>query len=297
VSAWDPRALAPPVPRLPARAAPLSREDSLVIVRSIASADRLSEAAASTITAKADGNPFFLEELSWATLTAGDDAIGGTTPPSVTEVLRARIDRLPDATRQILSVAAVLGREVPTRVLAGVAPDPAALHAELGALKRLELLHDQPHAAEPTLVFKHALTQEAAYQRLSPPEQSRLHESVGILLEQLYAGRLPLVEDRLAYRFGRTKRADKAVAYLTQVGDRASRNHAMVEAGMSFRAARQHVEQLAEGSRRDRLRLDLVAREAICLMEIGDFPASITLITGAQDLFDRNEDLALRGSC
>jgi tetratricopeptide (TPR) repeat protein len=215
----------------------------------------------------------------------------------VTDVLRARIDRLPEATRQVLTVAAVLGREFSTTLLQAVAPDPDRLDTQLAALKQLKLLHDQPQASEPALVFKHALTQEAAYEQLAASERTRLHEAAGRALEQLFAGRLDTVLDPLAHHYGLSMDHEKAVAYLTRVGDRASRNYAMAEAVTAFHAARQHVARLADPRERDRRRLDLLAREAMCLLHSGDFPACITLIRGAQEQIDRADDLTLRGSC
>jgi transcriptional regulator with AAA-type ATPase domain/tetratricopeptide (TPR) repeat protein len=276
---------------------PLSREDSLRVVRSVAPSDRLPDAIAAAIAAKADGNPFFLEELSWAAVTQSLEASAVTAPRSITDVLRARIDRLPETTRRILTVAAVLGREFSTSLLQAVVRDRDTLEPEVRALKRLELLHDQPQVAEPTLVFKHALTQEAVYERLDLAARQGLHAAAGEALEALYAGRLDPVQDRLAYHFARTDRADKAVFYLTRVGDRALRQYAVREAVGAFRDARRHAERFVDPWERDRVRLDLIRREATCRLYAGDFPAVLALITEGQALLDRTDDLPLRGSC
>jgi tetratricopeptide (TPR) repeat protein len=247
---------------------PLSRQDSLAVVRSIASADRLSDVTATSISTRADGNPFFLEELSWAALTQGAEVVTGAAPRSVTDVLRARIDRLPEATRQVLTVAAVLGREFSTTLLQAVAPDPDRLDPELAALKRLELLHDQPQASEPALVFKHALTQEAAYERLEASERTRLHEAAGRALERLFAERLDTALDQLAYHYGLSTDHEKAVAYLTRVADRAAAGYALEEALTALDHAVAHAQRLT-GLERERQLVMIRTRYGLPMMMLG----------------------------
>jgi len=62
---------------------------------------------------RAEGNPFFLEELSRVALVPGAPAV----PDTVHAVLQTRIDRLSDVPRQLLQTAAVIGREVPKTLL------------------------------------------------------------------------------------------------------------------------------------------------------------------------------------
>jgi predicted ATPase len=115
---------------------PLSRDDSLQVVRSMLSAERLVDLVSEEIVAKADGNPFFLEQLA---LHAGE-ARDLMVPDSIHDVVMARIDRLPDETKQLLQTAAVIGREFSSRLLSAVWHDPGTLENRLRELSRLEFI-------------------------------------------------------------------------------------------------------------------------------------------------------------
>jgi class 3 adenylate cyclase len=99
---------------------PLSRDDSIHIVRSVLPTERVIELLTEEIVAKGDGNPFFLEQL---TLHAGEAAGVRSdllVPDTIHDVVMARIDRLPEATKRVLQTAAVIGREFPSRLLAAL---------------------------------------------------------------------------------------------------------------------------------------------------------------------------------
>ena len=99
---------------------PLSREDSLSVVRSVRRADAVSDRVAEVILAKAEGNPFFLEELSRVVDAPSEFAVRRPqVPDTIQEVLLARIDRLAETPRRLLQTAAVFGQEVPLRAPPG----------------------------------------------------------------------------------------------------------------------------------------------------------------------------------
>ena len=87
-------------------------------------------------------------------------------------MLSARIDRLPESTKQVAQTAAVLGRIFEYRALTTVcASGPAPERIEdvephLGVLTYEELVRERAHVPELEYIFKHALTQEAAYELL-----------------------------------------------------------------------------------------------------------------------------------
>ena len=99
---------------------PLSREDSLSVVRSVRRANAVSDRVAKVILEKAEGNPFFLEELSRVVDGTVESSPGLAVPDTIQEVLLARIDRLPDEPRRLLQTAAVVGQEVPLALLQAV---------------------------------------------------------------------------------------------------------------------------------------------------------------------------------
>src|SRR5207249_11490866 len=114
------------------------------------------------IVTRAEGNPFFLEELTRA-VEQSDTQASVPIPDTIEDVLRARLDQLPEAARHLLQTAAVVGRKGSLRLLEAMWQGPEALEPVLCELQRLEFLSVQPDDPEPEYVFTHALTQEVAY--------------------------------------------------------------------------------------------------------------------------------------
>jgi DNA-binding NarL/FixJ family response regulator/tetratricopeptide (TPR) repeat protein len=172
--------------RLPAverlELAPFSSAELAEYLEAIAGAP-LSPEQAEGIYARSEGNPFYAEQL----LAAGAGDARVELPATLAEVLLARVHGLSDPAQQVLRVAAVAGRRVPHRLLAGVSGQPEAdleqgLHEAVGAGV---LTTD---AATGSYAFRHALLQEAVYGDLLPGEQVRLHGAYAGLLAADPAG-------------------------------------------------------------------------------------------------------------
>ena len=114
---------------------PLGPRDGLVVVRSVAPQERLSDHLAQVILAKAEGNPLFLEELTQAVVEQGELQADAAVPDTIQGVLMARIDRLPDAAKRLLQTASVLGREFSLRLLGTIWEGSGALEPLLGELQ------------------------------------------------------------------------------------------------------------------------------------------------------------------
>ena len=186
---------------------PLAPRDSLALVRSVVPAETVSDPLVETILARAEGNPFFLEELVLVVAERSGDAATPAVPATVQDVLLARISRLSEEAKWALQTAAVLGREVPLDLLRAIWTGPGPLEPQLRELTRLEFLHGHGGLEEPVYSFKHALTREVAYESLMPGRRRELHAAAGEALERLYAGRLEEIADRLAHHFARGGRA------------------------------------------------------------------------------------------
>jgi tetratricopeptide (TPR) repeat protein len=257
---------------------PLLPEDSRAVLRSLSGPDELPERLVEAILSKAEGNPFFLEELARVARDQRADAAGPVVPDTVEEVLRARINALAEAPKRLLQAASVVGREVPIALLEAVAAESAGIEPALQELVRLELLHRESAGRDKTYVFKHALTHEVAYGSLDVGRRQLLHERAGRALETRYAGRLEEVYGRLAHHYGQTTREDKAVDYLVRSADRAARSHAHAEAAAAFHQAIVRVVRSADSPARDELVTDLIIREAHSLHFIGRFKDAVDLL-------------------
>jgi tetratricopeptide (TPR) repeat protein len=182
------------------------------------------------IIEQAEGNPFFLEELTRAVIEQGALQEAVTVPDTIQGVLSARIDRLPEAHKRLLQTASVLGRAFAPRLLQALWEEPTLLGSLLLDLKRLEFLYERASSEEPVYVFKHALTQDVTYDSLLTTRRQGLHAAAGHAMERLYHDWLAEHYEALAHHFTLGAVWDKAFDYLTKSGDKARQSYANQEA-------------------------------------------------------------------
>jgi hypothetical protein len=158
----------------------LNQQESQVVVRSVLGQAGSTEAMVETVLGKAEGNPFFLEELARSVLEHPEVSV----PDTIQGVVMARVDRLPEEHKRLLQTASVLGREFVLPLLTKVWEQEENLARLLSELKRWEFFYEEPTAEEPRYLFKHALTQEAVYQTLLKSRRQALHAAAGRAFEQ-----------------------------------------------------------------------------------------------------------------
>ena len=263
---------------------PLASRDSLVVVHSVAPREQLSDHLTQVILAKAEGNPFFLEELTRAVVEQGELQADVAVPDTIQGVLMARIDRLPDAAKRLLQTASVLGREFSLRLLGTIWEGPSALEPLLGELKRLEFVYEDTGAEEPVYVFKHVLTQEVAYGSLLQERRRALHARIVEAIETLYADRLAEQVERLARHAFWGEVWDKAVAYYWQAGAKAFARSALREAMACFEQALVAVGHLPESQERREQAIDLRLDMRNALIALGAFGAMFDHLCEAERL-------------
>jgi transcriptional regulator with AAA-type ATPase domain/tetratricopeptide (TPR) repeat protein len=216
---------------------PLAPGESVHMVKSLLSSVQSDDGLADLIVAKAEGNPFFVEELALAVREQAS-LEATAVPDTIQEVLLGRIDRLAVEDRQLLEVAAVVGKDVPyavVRAVTGMADDTLGLAFE--RLKRADFLYETSPGPATEYTFKHALTHEVAYGRLPDEPRRILHERIVSAIERLYPARLADHVERLAYHALRAAAWDKAVVYRRQCGARALAASAYREAVVCFEQA------------------------------------------------------------
>src|SRR5262249_23655151 len=121
-------------------------------------------------------------------------------PPTVRDVLASRIDRLPADDKGLLQTLAVLGKDFSRGLVSQVVTHPEIeLERMLSDLQLAELIYEQPAFPEVEYTFKHALTQEVAYNSMLQERRKALHERIGGALEALHRGQLSDHFDDLAH--------------------------------------------------------------------------------------------------
>jgi DNA-binding NtrC family response regulator/tetratricopeptide (TPR) repeat protein len=210
---------------------PLSGTESRRIVRAVMGETSLGADLEDEILAKAEGNPFFLEELARSLREHGGRPSGLTIPSTIHAVLEARIDRLAPEDKRLLQTAAVIGREVPLTWLQPIAAlgDPA-LQDGLGRLQATEFLAEARRSPDRVYSFRHALIQAVAYSTLPPSQRRALHRNVLECAERLTDERRADHVGRLAHHAAQAEAWDRAVTYFRQAALAASMRAAHQEA-------------------------------------------------------------------
>jgi class 3 adenylate cyclase/tetratricopeptide (TPR) repeat protein len=269
---------------------PLSRDDSVQMVRSVLRAERLLDLITEEIVAKADGNPFFLEQLA---LHAGE-ARGGRTdlmvPDTIHDVVMARVDRLPDAAKRLLQIAAVIGREFPLRLLSAVWQDPEPLEEQLRELNRLEFIYELVETEGSVYVFRHALTQETAYGSLLERHRRAHHGAIGRALEGFHSERPEEVVELLALHFGRSDEAEKSVDYAIWAGEKAQHRWANSKALDYFNDALHRLELLPDTEANRLRRIDAVLKQGDGKFALGEHAEHIQALDKIRSLVDQIDD-------
>jgi DNA-binding SARP family transcriptional activator/class 3 adenylate cyclase/tetratricopeptide (TPR) repeat protein len=273
---------------------PLTPSESADVIGAVPGGDELPGRFVEAVIEKAEGNPFFAEELTRAARDGHDEGAAIAVPGTVRDVLAARIDLLPDAPRRLLRTASVIGREFSPLLLEPLWDEGSSLEPELAQLKRLEFVYERISPDGSRYVFAHALTHEVAYDGLLVSTRSALHETVGQMLERQYADRLDEVVDLLARHYSRTQRTDKAVEYLSRSAEKAVQGYAHAEAARALEEALPHAERLpAEG--RERRVLALVIRLVTSMYFIGRFEEGRDLLLSHQPRVDALGDPLIAG--
>ena len=221
---------------------PLAPTDTERLVTNLLALPEYSAAIRTLILEKAEGNPFFVEEVIRVLIGAGvlvrEGPLWRATrtitaldiPDGIQSVLLARIDRLPVQAKRVLQAASVIGRLFFLDTLREMLHEDGAVDAAVVDLQRHDLVVERRRIPRPEYRFRHALTQEVAYSTLTEVERLRLHRELAQVLEAQYAGRLEEVCGLLAYHFDQAGTHDRAISFLVQAGDKARTEYADQEA-------------------------------------------------------------------
>jgi class 3 adenylate cyclase len=228
-----------------------------------------------------DGTPFFMEEMVHSLFEEGILQRNGLVklaqpisaikvPATVQAVLVSRIDRLPPAEKELLQTLAVLGREFSLTVAQRVTLKPSdVLEVMLSQLQLGEFINEQPAVGEVEYSFKHALTQEVAYNSVLIGRRKALHERTGEALEALFADRVEDYVTDLAHHYDRSGNLSKAIEYLGRVGQKTADQAAHSEAIGYVTRALELVQRLPNDTVRARYELELQITLSVCLLGSG----------------------------
>jgi class 3 adenylate cyclase/predicted ATPase len=253
------------------RLAPLGKAEAEELLTFLLGNDVSLAALKHLILKKTEGTPFFMEEVVQELFEQGllvRDAAGTRyavplptdlhIPTTVQGVLAARIDRLTAEEKTLLQQLAIIGREFPLGLVRQVIPQPEeGLYRLLSSLQHKEFLYEQPAFPEVEYLFKHALTQEVAYNSVLVERRKALHEQTAQAIETLYREQLDEHYSDLAYHYTRSGNTQKAVEYLGLAGQQAVQRSANAEAITHLTTALELLQTLPETRERAQRELTL----------------------------------------
>jgi class 3 adenylate cyclase/tetratricopeptide (TPR) repeat protein len=277
------------------RLEPLTADESVALARGFLGVSQLPTELELLVAERAEGNPFFIEELLQALQELGSLAIVDRTavlakvdveiPDTVQGTILARVDRLDARVRSVLQYAAVLGRSFSSDVLAEVAGNGDVT----GALEQLERSQLVVMTSPGQWAFKHALIQEVTYETLLLRQRRDLHRAAAAALER-QAGEDPALLEELAEHYALAESHEKARQYAVAAGDLAAERSGFVEAVRRYETA---LRLWGQGD--DEGRLELMAKLGRAAMVTGDLATARTTLIEAADAWQTRGDAQRAG--
>ena len=205
-----------------------------------------SDAFGHAIYERTNGNPFYVEEFCRTLIDQNlvqfedgrwhypGDMDELELPHTIQEMILTRLSGLPNETKGMLSVAAIMGREFDFEILSAVSDlDADSALASIEVVEKMQILETQVSGGEISMAFAHALVPEAIRGSLHILRKHRLHQQVG----RAYETQQPENYAALAYHFAEGGAAEKAFLYLMQAGEQVFENHIHQDAIRYFKRA------------------------------------------------------------
>jgi predicted ATPase/DNA-binding SARP family transcriptional activator/class 3 adenylate cyclase/cytochrome c-type biogenesis protein CcmH/NrfG len=214
--------------------APLAEEDERSLLANLFSHCVLPEELFAFIVRRSEGNPLFAEEVVRLLIDEGyirqdEDGVWSgvrraevpVIPPRLRGLLEARIHRLSGDVREVLQLAAVIGRAFDRSLLAAVGLSTRALDEALSELQRTGLVRQTTGADGQRFAFRHELMLEAAYETLPPSERIEFHRRIAEAIEARGASRTGDEEAVLGTHYYRAQAWEQAIPCLLAAAESA----------------------------------------------------------------------------
>jgi len=224
--------------------APLLVDQTEALLNNLLGINDLPRHLRDLIIDKAEGNPFFIEEIirslietkqivhengHWNALS-NDAKI--SLPNTLRGVLSARIDRLAETPKHVLQNASVIGRFFDLRILRRLTGLNGGLDPQIQYLQDVSLIE----VLLEEYAFRHVLIQEATYESILIKKRTELHRQIGEALEELHADRIEEFAPLIAHHFYSAS-DELSLKYDIITGEKSARLYANAEAATHFSRA------------------------------------------------------------
>ena len=305
-SEGEPNSLTWPHRKIDIKELPWDKTEEML--QSLLKSSQLPDELSYFIKQKAEGNPFYLEEVINTLMETGTlisdngswQLVGSLDiddiPTSIQGVLTARLDRLEKQAKRILQEASVIGRAFFYKVLTRITNLTAPVDRYLSGLESLDLIRTRTKEPDLEYIFKHALTQEVVYNGLLKKERQAIHERIGIAIEQIFTDRLPEFYETLAFHFKRGQSVHKSVDYLVKSGEKNLNRYALEEANQYFKESFDLLAHKPDRSREeDRLLIDTLIKWAYVFYYYGKYRDMADLLKANIAIAETLDDKELLG--
>ena len=286
----------------------LSPSEAQDMLESLLKSARIPSRLRRLVQNKAEGNPFYLEELvnsliesetlvrengNW-TITRPINALD--IPSSIHGLISGRLDRLDKETRRILQEASVIGRSFLCEILTKITMHQEHIEQALNTLLRLDLIRVRSLQPDLEYVFKHPLTQEVVYNGLLKKERKEIHEHIAQVMERLFKDRLPEFFETLAFHFKQGQSMLKAVDYLIWSGEKSLARYAVQESHQYFKEAFDLLSSKTDRTKdEDALLIELLIKWSLVYYYRGDSREQSELLRAHMDLAESLGDKSKLG--
>jgi len=230
---------------------------------------------------RSSGNPLYMEEFTYSLLESGsirnqDRQFVLTTktsdihlPDTIQGIIAARLDRLDDKLKYTMQVASVIGREFTFRILQAITGMHAEIKSRLDHLQGLELIYEKTLFPDLEYIFKHALTQEVAYNSLLQKKRKEMHRKIAIAMETLFADKLEAFVEIIAYHYSKSGELVKAYQYLKLSGEKATKKFSNWEAFQFYKTTCNILDQMKDNPETKKKKLEILHLMAIPMQLLG----------------------------
>jgi class 3 adenylate cyclase/tetratricopeptide (TPR) repeat protein len=286
----------------------LSSSEAEEMLASLLKSDQIPSELRRLVQDKAEGNPFYLEELvnsliesetlirengNWKLTRSIREADISST---VHGIIAGRLDRLEREAKRLLQEASVIGRSFLYEILKQVTELKDQCDRWLIGLERSDLIRTKAVQPDLEYIFKHALTQEVVYNGLLKKERQEIHERIGNVMEPLFHERLSEFYETLAYHFKQGRSIHKAVQYLMKSGEKSLGRYALEESYQYFKEAFEILSNKMDRSPdEDTLLIALLVKWAYVYYYMGDFKGLTNLLSAHESLAEGIPDRSVAG--
>ncbi len=210
---------------------PLGYKESNQLISNLLKIIKIPDEFKKKILAKAEGNPFYLEEILKDLIDRGiiifkhgtwilKTKVNIHIPDTIQSVILSRIDKLKKDSRNILQIASIIGRSFNIRILEHISKlDSFALSLNLLSLEESDFIRRLKHGVE--FIFKHPLIQEVTYNTVLKKKRKRLHNEIGKCIEEIFSYRIEDFVDLLSIQYFLAEDYRKAYDYSVRAAEKA----------------------------------------------------------------------------